>query len=124
MSAAARRLLYFRDYECLVQAAIVAPDTAEVPDSPASRKLRGHDGILSVERYGTRPGGRRTPASRSTNHMLFPRKHEVLLDRAALVHVAVAREVVIRRRVVGRPRSTAPRSSPQARAARASKNEE
>jgi hypothetical protein len=45
---------YFRDYPCLVQAAIVAPDTAEVTFMNAfTKKLRGHDGILSVERYET-----------------------------------------------------------------------
>ena len=43
---------FFRDYECLVQAAIVAPDTAEVTFMNAfMKKLRGHEGILSVERY-------------------------------------------------------------------------
>jgi hypothetical protein len=43
---------YFRDYPCLVQAAIVAPDTAEVTFMNAfKKKLRGHEGILSVERY-------------------------------------------------------------------------
>ena len=45
---------YFRDYPCLVQAAIVAPDTAEVTFANAfTKKLRGHEGILSVERYET-----------------------------------------------------------------------
>ena len=45
---------YFRDYPCLVQAAIVAPDTAEVTFMNAFiKKLRGHEGILSVERYET-----------------------------------------------------------------------
>ena len=45
---------YFRDYPCLVQAAIVAPDTAEVTFMNAfTKKLRGHEGILSVERYDT-----------------------------------------------------------------------
>ena len=43
---------YFRDYECLVPAAIVAPDTAGVSFANAfTKKLRGHEGILSVERY-------------------------------------------------------------------------
>ena len=45
---------YFRDYPCLVQAAIVAPDTDEVTFMNAfTKKLRGHDGILAVERYDT-----------------------------------------------------------------------
>ena len=45
---------YFRDYECLVPAAIVAPYTDEVLFANAfTKKLRGHDGILSVERYDT-----------------------------------------------------------------------
>ena len=45
---------YFRDYPCLVPAAIVAPDTDEVLFANAfTKKLRGHDGILSVERYET-----------------------------------------------------------------------
>ena len=43
---------YFRDYECLVPAAIVAPETAEVTFTNAfKKKLRAHEGILSVERY-------------------------------------------------------------------------
>ena len=43
---------FFRDYECLVPAAIVAPDTDEVTFMNAfTKKLRGHEGILSVERY-------------------------------------------------------------------------
>ena len=43
---------YFRDYECLVPAAIVAPDTAEVTFTNAfKKKLRAHEGILSVIRY-------------------------------------------------------------------------
>jgi len=45
---------YFRDYECLVPAAIVAPDTDEVTFANAfTKKLRGHEGILTVERYDT-----------------------------------------------------------------------
>mmetsp|Transcript_10211 Transcript_10211/g.27114 ORF Transcript_10211/g.27114 Transcript_10211/m.27114 type:complete len:596 (+) Transcript_10211:167-1954(+) len=43
---------FFRDYPCLVQAAIVAPDTATFMNA-FTKKLRGHDGILSVERYET-----------------------------------------------------------------------
>ena len=43
---------YFRDYECLVSAAIVAPATAEVSFTNAfKKKLRAHEGILSVIRY-------------------------------------------------------------------------
>ena len=92
---------YFRDYECLVPAAIVAPDTAEVTFMNASEKLRGHEGSASVERYEAAAWRAADARFQTLLRWSFPRKHEVLLDRAALVHVAVAREVRVRRRVVG-----------------------
>ena len=57
---------YFRDYACLVQAAIVAPDTAGVTFTNAfTKKLRGHEGIASVEQREAAAWRRRTRASRS-----------------------------------------------------------
>ena len=58
---------YFRDYPCLVQAAIVAPDTDEVTFMNAfTKKLRGHEGIQSVERYDTAAWRAAAPSSRAT----------------------------------------------------------
>ena len=78
-------------------------DTAEVSFMPTrSRRsaARARHPIRRTLRGGCLAGGGRA-LPEVLLMMCYSLKHEVLLDRAALVHVAVAREVRVRRRVVG-----------------------